>query len=77
MHEVEIQQGLITRLNDGRGIERIRNLAYKLESLQPDMKVDGLSRADTRGSADLDERKEDMRQSDQPAQSMSEGEGKS
>ncbi|THH33689.1 hypothetical protein EUX98_g619 [Antrodiella citrinella] len=35
MHEVEIQQGLANRPNDGRGIERIRQLAYKLfDSLQ-------------------------------------------
>lgn len=39
MHEVEIQQGFVTRPNDGRGIERIRQLAYKLESLQSDLKV--------------------------------------
>jgi hypothetical protein len=33
MHEVELQQGFVTRKNDGRGIERIRQFAYKLQSI--------------------------------------------
>jgi len=45
MHEVEIQQGLANRPNDGRGIERIRQLAYKLlDSLQiSNMKTEAVS----------------------------------
>ena len=33
MHEVELQQGFATRKNDGRGIERIRQFAYKLQNI--------------------------------------------
>lgn len=33
MHEVELQHGYTPRINDGRGIERIRQLAYKLQSV--------------------------------------------
>lgn len=33
MHEVEIQQGLSSRKSDGRGIEKIRQLAVKLRNL--------------------------------------------
>lgn len=33
MHEVELQHGLMSQKNDGRGIERIRQFAYKLQSL--------------------------------------------
>jgi len=33
MHEVELQQGFVSRKNDGRGIERIRQFAYKLGSI--------------------------------------------
>ena len=33
MHEVELQQGFVTRKNDGRGIERIRQFAYKLQNI--------------------------------------------
>ena len=36
MHEVEVQQGFVSRKNDGRGIERIRQLAYKLQGLPAD-----------------------------------------
>ena len=32
MHEMELHQGYPPRANDGRGIERIRQLAYKLQS---------------------------------------------
>ncbi|KAI0337536.1 hypothetical protein BDW22DRAFT_1433196 [Trametopsis cervina] len=43
MHEVEIQQGFVYRKNDGRGIERIRQLAYKLQAIPIDgNKEDGL-----------------------------------
>ncbi|OCH94085.1 hypothetical protein OBBRIDRAFT_885018 [Obba rivulosa] len=31
MHEMELQQGMLPRKDDGRGIERIRQLAYKLQ----------------------------------------------
>ena len=33
MHEVELQQGFVSRKNDGRGIERIRQFAYKLQNI--------------------------------------------
>lgn len=33
MHEVEVQQGFVSRKNDGRGIERIRQLAYRLQGI--------------------------------------------
>jgi len=33
MHEVEVQQGFVSRKNDARGIERIRQLAYKLQGI--------------------------------------------
>ena len=33
MHEVEVQQGFVSRKNDGRGIERIRQFAYKLQGI--------------------------------------------
>ncbi|KAI0695738.1 hypothetical protein BC835DRAFT_1272959 [Cytidiella melzeri] len=36
MHEVEVQQGFVSRKNDGRGIERIRQLAYKLQRIVVD-----------------------------------------
>jgi hypothetical protein len=39
MHEVEVQQGFVSRKNDGRGIERIRQLAYKLQRIKVDEKV--------------------------------------
>ena len=39
MHEVEVQQGFPARKNDGRGIERIRQLAYRLQNLPADTKV--------------------------------------
>lgn len=39
MHEVEVEQGFVYRPHDGRGIERIRHLAYRLESFQTDLKV--------------------------------------
>ena len=39
MHEVEVQQGFVTRKNDGRGIERIRQMAYKLQGLPADKEV--------------------------------------
>ena len=42
MHEVEVQQGFVSRKNDGRGIERIRQLAYKLQGLPMDNEVSGL-----------------------------------
>ena len=41
MHEVEVQQGFVSRKNDGRGIERIRQLAYKLQRLSIDKEVGG------------------------------------
>ncbi|KAI0765508.1 hypothetical protein BC629DRAFT_1258936, partial [Irpex lacteus] len=36
MHEVEVQQGFVSRKNDGRGIERIRQLAYRLQRIAVD-----------------------------------------
>ncbi|EKM59050.1 uncharacterized protein PHACADRAFT_249225 [Phanerochaete carnosa HHB-10118-sp] len=33
MQEVEVQQGYVSRKNDGRGIERIRQFAYRLGSI--------------------------------------------
>ena len=33
MHEVEVQQGYVSRKNDGRGIERIRQFAYRLQKM--------------------------------------------
>lgn len=36
MHEVEVQQGFVSRKNDARGIERIRQLAYKLQGIPID-----------------------------------------
>ena len=33
MHEVEVQQGFASRKNDGRGIERIRQFAFKLQNM--------------------------------------------
>lgn len=39
MHEVEVQQGFVTRKNDGRGIERIRQMAYKLQGIPADREV--------------------------------------
>lgn len=42
MHEVEVQQGFVSRKNDGRGIERIRQLAYKLQGLSVDTDVSKL-----------------------------------
>lgn len=39
MHEVEVRQGFNVRKNDGRGIEKIRQLAYRLQNLSVDAKV--------------------------------------
>ncbi|KAI0084172.1 hypothetical protein BDY19DRAFT_973466 [Irpex rosettiformis] len=33
MHEVEVQQGFVSRKNDGRGIDKIRQLAYRLQRM--------------------------------------------
>lgn len=39
MQEVEVQQGFVSRKNDGRGIEKIRQLAYRLQGLPVDKEV--------------------------------------
>ncbi|GJE83994.1 hypothetical protein PsYK624_000680 [Phanerochaete sordida] len=52
MQEVELQQGFVTRKNDGRGIERIRQFAYKLGSiLTSDLEVDNPPQSEPVSSA--------------------------
>lgn len=51
MHEVELQQGFATHKNDGRGIEKIRQFAYKLGSmLTSDAEADNPPQTDTASS---------------------------
>ncbi|PCH40997.1 hypothetical protein WOLCODRAFT_151036 [Wolfiporia cocos MD-104 SS10] len=60
MHEVELQQGYSPRKSDGRGIERMRRLAQKLQDLpEPTDVVDQLREkpADTAAGPDIGKEK--------------------
>ena len=47
MHEVEVSHGFVSRKNDGHGVERIRQLAYRLQNLPVGEKVRAKEEANT------------------------------